>query len=141
MQERSFGVCRNHHILGDSWGLKWPPPHTGRRHGVLHSIVADVAHLSCEEVEDANGSITFCRRNVLIIEIEANAIGGYIDRAESHFRLDTELRTLRVFIREKRREWFEILFLTIIAVWTMRVYHIVVNVCALRVFPSCSTYL
>ena len=79
-------------------------PEDGGWHGVIHVLVADVAHLPGEQVVDLDRTVAFRRRNVLVVVIKTDAVGGHIDGAEGDLWLDPELRTLRVLIAVAKRQ-------------------------------------
>ena len=61
-------------------------------------LIADVTELAGEQVVDLDGTILLRSCDVLIIVAKADAVGGYVDGAESNLGLDSELRALRVFV-------------------------------------------
>ena len=73
-------------------------PDDSRRHSILHILIAHKAHLAREQVKYLDATVSFSCRNVLVIVVEAHAIGGHIDGTKSHLGLHAELRALRVLV-------------------------------------------
>ena len=73
-------------------------PQDGGWHRGLHVVIADVGHLTCEQVVDLNATITLRRSDVLIVIIKSDAISWHINGAQSDLGLYSEFGALRVFI-------------------------------------------
>jgi len=109
----SIAVGSQDYILSHTRSSKGSPPNHLSGHSILHVLVEDIALLTSEHIEDADGSVSTSSSNILVMPVKAHAESRDIDVTKNVLGRDFQVRLWVRLDCEMRGELWKIFSLFI----------------------------